>query len=89
MQKRDYSRIVDGNEPNTVEELISLIKSAYEQSFDIKNARNELKVIRRKEKETIEEFGTRIHEILDWGLEAVREKFNNGQLVTMKTLLTK
>ena len=88
MQKRDYSRIVDGKEPNTVEGLISLIKAACEQSFDIKNSRNELKVIRRKEKETIEEFGTQIHEILDWGLEAAREKFNNGQLVAMKTLLT-
>ena len=88
MQKRDYSRIVYEKEPKTVEGLISLIKAAYEQSFDIKNARNELKVIGRKEKETIEEFGTRVHEILDWRIEAARHKFNDEQLVVMKTLHT-
>ena len=87
MQKRDYSRIVDGKEPQTVEELITLIKSAYEQSFDIKNARKELQVIQQKEKETIEEFGTRVHEILDWGIEAAREKFNDEQFVVTKKLL--
>ena len=43
MQKRDYSRIIDGQEPGTVGELIDLIKAAYEQSFDIKSTRNEFK----------------------------------------------
>ena len=88
MQKRDYSRIVDGNEPKTVEELINFIKAAYEQSFDIKTAQDKLKVIRRAEHETIEEFGTRVHEILDQGLEAAQEKFNTEQLIGIKVLLT-
>ena len=67
--------------------MISLIKAAYEQSFDTKNARKELQVIRQKEKQTIEEFGTRVHEILDWGIEAAREKFNDEKFVVTKTLL--
>ena len=47
-----------------------------------------LKNLRQKEQETIEEFGTRVHEALDQGIEAGRLKYNNEGLKAIKDLLT-
>ena len=87
MQIRDYNRIVGDAVLNTVEELVNLTKVAYKDSFNVKAALDDLRNIERKDGETIEEFGARVHEILDNGIEIAQEKSNPEQVKGVKSVL--
>lgn len=84
---RDYNRITGGTMPNTVEELVNQMKVAYDDSFNVKVALDELRNLERKGGESIEEFGGRVHEILDNGIEIAQEKSNPEQVNGVKSVL--
>nr|XP_034194700.1 uncharacterized protein LOC117610955 [Osmia lignaria] len=65
--------------PKTVEELIFLIKSTFAQSFTLNYTQNELKAVYRRESETIEEYGFRVNDILDRGVQATKEDLDSKE----------
>ncbi|XP_046143465.1 uncharacterized protein LOC123988247 [Osmia bicornis bicornis] len=73
--------------PKTVEELIVLIKSTFAQSFNLNYTQNELKAVYRRESETIEEYGFRVNDILDRGVQAAKENLNSKEFGEVKKLL--
>nr|XP_034192323.1 uncharacterized protein LOC117609766 [Osmia lignaria] len=87
MQHRVYRGIVGDDEPETVEELIALIKSTFAQSFNLNDTQNELKTVRRHESESIEEYGFRVNDILDRGVQAAKEDLNSEEFGGIKKLL--
>nr|XP_012153194.1 PREDICTED: uncharacterized protein LOC105664199 [Megachile rotundata] len=89
MEHRVYRSVVGDNILKTVEELISLIKSAFAQSFDVNNIHNELKAVYRREHETTEEFGFRVSDILDRGEQAAKEELSSEELGGVRKLLMK
>nr|XP_034192285.1 uncharacterized protein LOC117609749 [Osmia lignaria] len=87
MQHRVYRGIVGDDEPETVEELIALIKSTFAQSFNLNDTQNELKTVRRRESESIEEYGFRVNDILDRGVQGAKEDLSSEEFGGIKKLL--
>ena len=79
--------ISNRREPNTLEELISLLKTAFARVYDLDHAHDELKNVCQAGNERVEIYGERVNEILNRGLEVATEKFNSEQLLGVKVLL--
>ena len=66
--------------PDTLEELISLLKTIFEQTFDVGRIEDELKEVSQRRDETIRSYGARVSAILSCGIEAVRAESSAEQL---------
>lgn len=88
IQHHVYSRIVGENEPKTVGELIILIKNTYIGKFSLSETQSELKTVHRYEHESVEEYGIRVYEILERGVQAARERYAGEGLETIKIMLS-
>lgn len=88
IQYRVYDSIVGENQPKTIDELVSLLKTAYARHFDLSTVLDELRTIRRSERETINEFGLRVQGILNFGIRETRENYDTEQFVGIKAILT-
>lgn len=73
--------------PETLTELIGLLKKAFIRFFDIDRVNDELRRLTEKENEGIEFFGARVLEVLNRGREAAKEKYAESQVVGIITLL--
>lgn len=79
--------IENRGDPETLDELISILRSSFARSFDVDHAHDELKVIKQEEEETAETYGARVSEILSRGLEAAKEKYNIHETIGVNVVL--
>lgn len=75
------------SEPETLEGLISLLKSSFARVFDVDAAHAELVNQKQTSDETIEVYGARVSAILNRALEAACERFDAAQNVGVRALL--
>lgn len=75
------------SEPESLTELISLLKSIFIRAFDVDHAYDELGGQRQANDETAETFGARVCKIMNRALEAAKEHFDNAQVLGINVLL--
>lgn len=73
--------------PETLTELIGLLKKAFIRFFVIDRVNDELRRLTEKENEGIEFFGARVLEVLNRGRAAAKENYAESQIVGIITLL--
>lgn len=74
-------------EPNNINELISLLKNSFSRFFDVDRVYDELRSLTQSTNEGVEYFGARVMEVLNRGIEAAREKYDQQQSVGVQVLL--
>lgn len=79
--------ISDDNDPTTLDELISSLKSAFAQSFDVDRIYDEFKNLRQGDSESVDVYGARVKEILKRGTVVANEKLDMEQFIGVKGLL--
>ena len=79
--------IANRQEPKSLKELISLLKTVFARTFDVDMILDELKGLHQGVSETVEIYGARASEILNRGLEAAKERFNSEQFTGTMALL--
>lgn len=76
-------------DPRNLNDLITILKSAFARDFNVDRAHDDLKNVHQGEHEQVEFFGARVSEILNRGLEAAKEMFNDQQVLGVRVLLNK
>lgn len=75
--------------PETLDELIRILKSCFARAFEVDYALVELKHLKQKENELVDTYGARASEILSRGLEGAKESYPSLEFVGVRVLLTR
>lgn len=79
--------IANRGDPETLNDLISLLKNSFAKSFDVDRALDELNSLKQSDRESVEAYGARASEILSRGLEASKEKYNSQEIFGVNVML--
>ncbi|XP_076549185.1 uncharacterized protein LOC143306623 [Osmia lignaria lignaria] len=74
-------------EPNTLDELIGLLKKAYVRSFNMHSINEEFMGLKQGTNDSVEVFGSRVSKILSTGIEVAKDTYNSEQLSGVVDLL--
>lgn len=75
-------------EPENLDGLIQLLKSAFPQTYDIRSVNAEFINKKQKDDETADVFGARVSEILQRALIAAHDQFDETQVQGVEVMLT-
>lgn len=79
--------LLNHREPETLDELFSLLKKAYVRLFNMHHINEEFMGLKQGNNESIEIFGVRVGKILNTGSEIARDTYNSEQLSGVIDLL--